>query len=205
MVRYRVDRSFLKKKDADLINYLNIIGTNVSTKPEFAAYANKGTTLLTLTGHFQTYYEATLEGDRRQIELRDKYKLEAIKLVRDIADDVNELADGDASVISAAGFTPVTDPSKDRLMGTTFLISVEYIPQTGMVKIRCRRADRAVDYQVDVSTDGVNWEEGVDSIPLTVFYIKWKKPKGKYFIRLCPRDHMGMRGTPSNVLELTVY
>ncbi len=205
MVRFRVDRKFLTKKDSDLIDFLGIIGSNISTKPAFSSIATKGTQLLTMNEIFETNYTAVLEGDRRKISMRDKAKVESLVLARNIADDVNDLADGDQSVIEEAGFNSVSEPSKDRPMGSTTLISVEYLSGLYMLRLRCKKADRAVDYQIDVSTDNITWEEGIDSMPLTLFKIKWKKPKGAYFIRICPRDRNGNRGTPSNFLPVTIY
>lgn len=205
MTKFRVDRKFLYKKDNDLIAFLTIIGTNVSTKSEFESIREKGTILLAKNVLFNADYLAVLEGDHRRIASRNKNRDDAEVIVREIAGDVNEMAAGDEVIIVAAGFLATSAPSPDRPLGETELISVEYLPGTGQVKLRCIKADRAADYQIDVSTDGVVWEEGVDSMPLTLFYIKWKKPKGHYFIRLCPRDKDGERGTPSNSQEITIY
>ena len=58
---------------------------------------------------------------------------------------------------------------------------------------------------VEKAFDKMCGAAGVDAMPLTLFYIKWKMPKGDYFIRLCPRDSKGDRGTTSNMLRITIY
>lgn len=205
MTNFRVDRKFLDKKDAAFVDFLTPVCANVSTKPAFASIAAKATALQTKIEMLRTAYIAVDEGDKRQMANRDKYRREAEAQAREIADAVNLLANGDETIIVAAGFIATSTPSRDREMGETTLVSVEYFPKEGKVRLRCRKADRAADYQIDVSTDGKTWEEGVDSMPLTLFYIKWKMPKGDYFIRLCPRDNKGDRGTSSNMLPITIY
>lgn len=205
MVQFRVNRKYLKLKDSDFNNFLANVAVSIRTKPQFEPIKAKGEALKSKNDAFHTAYLAVLEGDFRQKPERDKLRSELEALSREIADEVNAIANGDEAVITAASFVATAPPSKDRPMGETELLSVEYLPGTNQVKLRCKKADRAVDFQIDVSTDGTAWDEGVDSMPITLFYIYWKKPKGNYFIRLCPRDKDGKRGTPSNQLPIAIY
>lgn len=204
MTQYRVDREFLKLKESEYFDFIQIVGTNISTKALFATIATKGAAILTKNALYKTAYQAVNEGDYRKKADRNKYRRELNTMARELADDVNDIANGDEVIIVESGFKATFTPD-NKVFGLTELMYVKYNPSDGMVTLRCKKATLAVDYQIDVSTDSDTWEDGVDSMPLTTFYIDWKKGVGKFFIRVCPRDKKGKRHIPSNYLPITIY
>ena len=192
------DRSFRSLANAVLIPFLRIIGTNISTKLEFAAIQALGNSLLAELVNFEALYLIVLGKDYRSKEQRNAARKTCLNLAMQICTEVNTIANGNPVIYELAGLNSVETVNPTRDIGSTEILHIEYDPNTKRVDIRVRKADKAVSYRIDIEPPEGEVLEEYATISKTSGSFPAPKVPGTYRCRVVPRDLKYNEGHPSD-------
>lgn len=127
-------------------------------------FPNAGPLLSTMQEELEsmkTHHQASMKGDREESALTRKSKELLIKVLKKLADMVDDVADGDEAIIISSGFHLAKQPETT----TRALVVVEAGDKPGTVVLRRQADPDAKSYLWEKSLDGKVWEfAGVSGI-----------------------------------------
>lgn len=122
---------------------------------------------------------ASQKGNREESALARQSKAELIKLLKKLANIVDDVADGNEAIILNSGF----HMAKPASVGTRALLSAEAGEQPGSVIVRRQADPDACSYLWEKSIDGITWEfAGVSGV--TRHVITGLKSVTRYYFRV---------------------
>ena len=156
-----ISRTFKKMPQGKLNSFTTVITTKMTDDNRFIALKPQVDELKTLNVNFATALANASSGGVELTIIKDRCMAAVIDALDDMADDVDKLANGDETIVYAAGFEPRKTPEPISEIEPPKNFTLVNAPKTGEIKAKWKAQAGVVNYVIEYQVKGEEkWQNG---------------------------------------------